>query len=58
MAIPLADYIADSSKRDAEYTRQESLRKNQEWMNLDFLDQVWKLRQSTLGWCNALKLDI
>ncbi len=55
----LSKYIADAPKRDAEYyARQEALRRSQIWMNLDFLDQVWKLRQSTLGWCNALALDI
>jgi hypothetical protein len=30
MAIPLADYIADSSKRDSEHAKSESFKINQE----------------------------
>ena len=57
MAISLEQYLAEAWIRDQEYARKEDLNNNW-WMNLDFLDQVWKLRQCSLSWCSAIDLDI
>lgn len=56
MAIPLADYIADSSRRDTEFYNKS--RGNQEWTNLDFLDSVWKIIPTVKGWCDTILFDL
>lgn len=58
MAILLADYIADSSKRDSEHAKSESFKINQEWVNLDFLDSVWRITPTVKGWCDTILYDL
>lgn len=57
VSISLEQYLAEAQERDEQDAKQEELNKRLwrwEWMDLDFLDQVWRIRPTVKGWCDAI----